>query len=124
MDFMEDAWVDCPLCKTKRLMMKRFRSFIKEKISMNLGNGVDSEALDFFANIPSIKHKLDTMKKVGMDYIKLGQSSTTLSGGEAQRIKLAKELVSPSTGKTLYILDEPTTGLHFHDIKHLLGSPA
>ncbi len=77
-------------------------------------------ALEFFANIPSIKHKLETLQKVGMEYIKLGQSSTTLSGGEAQRIKLAKELVRPATGKTLYIFDEPTTGLHFHDIKHLL----
>ncbi len=73
-----------------------------------------------FETIPSIKHKLETLDKVGMDYIKLGQSSTTLSGGEAQRIKLAKELVRPATGQTLYILDEPTTGLHFHDIKHLL----
>ena len=79
-----------------------------------------AEALEFFANIPSIKHKLETLQKVGMEYIKLGQSSTTLSGGEAQRVKLAKELVRPATGKTLYILDEPTTGLHFHDIKHLL----
>src|SRR5262249_32022348 len=79
-----------------------------------------AEALEFFHSIPSIRHKLETLKQVGMDYIKLGQSSTTLSGGEAQRIKLAKELVRPATGKTLYILDEPTTGLHFHDIKHLL----
>ena len=75
---------------------------------------------NFSANIPSIKHKLETLQKVGMEYIKIGQSSTTLSGGEAQRIKLAKELVRPSTGRTLYIFDEPTTGLHFHDIKHLL----
>ena len=78
------------------------------------------EALDFFKAIPSISNKLETLKKVGLEYIKIGQSATTLSGGEAQRIKLAKELSRRSTGKTLYILDEPTTGLHSHDVKKLL----
>ena len=78
------------------------------------------EALLFFIAIPHIKKKLDTLLEVGLGYIKLGQSATTLSGGEAQRVKLAKELSRKDTGKTLYILDEPTTGLHFHDVKRLL----
>lgn len=120
MDFMEDAWVDCPMCHTKRFDEDTLSVFYKGKNIYDILEMEVAEALAFFANIPSIKHKLETLQKVGMEYIKLGQSSTTLSGGEAQRIKLAKELVRPSTGNTLYILDEPTTGLHFHDIKHLL----
>lgn len=120
MDFMEDAWVDCPLCKTKRFDPETLSVFYKGKNIYDILEMEVGEALEFFTNIPSIKHKLETLQKVGMEYIKLGQFSTTLSGGEAQRVKLAKELVRPSTGKTLYILDEPTTGLHFHDIKHLL----
>lgn len=120
MDFMEDAWVDCPLCRTKRFDEDTLSVFYKGKNIYDVLEMEVAEALEFFANIPSIKHKLETLQKVGMEYIKLGQSSTTLSGGEAQRIKLAKELVRPSTGNTIYILDEPTTGLHFHDIKHLL----
>ncbi len=79
-----------------------------------------SEALSFFDNVPYLKTKLDTLDRVGLGYLKLGQSATTLSGGEAQRIKLSKELSHKSTGKTLYILDEPTTGLHFDDIKKLV----
>ena len=79
-----------------------------------------SEGLEFFKAIPSIKDKLQTMQRVGLDYIKIGQQATTLSGGEAQRIKLSKELSKRATGKTIYILDEPTTGLHFEDIKKLL----
>jgi excinuclease ABC subunit A len=78
------------------------------------------EALDLFQNIPFIKRKLETLSQVGLDYIKLGQSSTTLSGGEAQRIKLTRELSKRSTGSTMYLLDEPTTGLHFHDVKKLI----
>lgn len=120
MDFMEDAWIDCPLCKTKRFDNETLSVLYKGKNIYDILEMEVEEALEFFTNIPSIKHKLETLKKVGMEYIKLGQSSTTLSGGEAQRIKLAKELVRPSTGNTLYIFDEPTTGLHFHDIKHLL----
>lgn len=120
MDFMEDAWVDCPLCRTKRFDEDTLSVFYKGKNIYDVLEMEVAEALEFFANIPSMKHKLETLQKVGMEYIKLGQSSTTLSGGEAQRIKLAKELVRPSTGKTIYIFDEPTTGLHFHDIKHLL----
>lgn len=120
MDFMEDAWIDCPICKTKRFDGETLSVLYKGKNIYDVLEMSVSEAIDFFQHIPSIREKLETLKLVGMDYIKLGQSSTTLSGGEAQRIKLAKELVRPSTGKTLYILDEPTTGLHFHDIKHLL----
>lgn len=120
MDFMEDAWVDCPLCQTKRFDHETLSVLYKGKNIYDILEMEVAEALEFFTNIPSIKHKLETLQKVGMEYIKLGQSSTTLSGGEAQRIKLAKELVRPATGKTLYIFDEPTTGLHFHDIKHLL----
>ncbi|MEI8124673.1 MAG: excinuclease ABC subunit UvrA [Parachlamydiaceae bacterium] len=119
MDFMEDAWVDCPSCKTKRFDEETLSVFYKGKNIYDILEMEVAEALEFFANIPSIKRKLETLQKVGMEYIKLGQSSTTLSGGEAQRIKLAKELVRPATGQTLYILDEPTTGLHFHDINHL-----
>ncbi|MBA3721503.1 MAG: excinuclease ABC subunit UvrA [Parachlamydiaceae bacterium] len=120
MDFMEDAWVDCPLCKGKRFDAETLSVLYKGKNIYDILDMDVAEALELFTNIPSIKNKLETLQKVGMEYIKLGQSSTTLSGGEAQRIKLAKELVRPSTGKTLYILDEPTTGLHFEDIKHLL----
>jgi len=120
MDFMEDAWVDCPLCKTKRFDHDTLSVFYKGKNIHDILEMEVGQALEFFANIPSIKHKLEMLNKVGLEYLKLGQFSTTLSGGEAQRIKLAKELVKPSTGKTLYIFDEPTTGLHFHDIKHLL----
>lgn len=120
MDFMEDAWIDCPLCKTKRFDSETLAVLYKGKNIYDILEMSAGEALEFFANIPSIRNKLVTLTQVGMDYIKIGQSSTTLSGGEAQRIKLAKELVRPATGKTLYILDEPTTGLHFHDIKHLL----
>ena len=120
MDFMEDAWIDCPVCRTKRFDEDTLSVFYKGKNIYDILEMEVVEAIDFFANIPSIRNKLETLQKVGMEYIKIGQSSTTLSGGEAQRVKLAKELVRPSTGKTLYIFDEPTTGLHFHDIKHLL----
>lgn len=120
MDFMEDAWVDCPLCKTKRFDNETLSVFYKGKNIHDILEMEVIEALEFFQAIPSIRNKLETLQKVGMEYIKLGQSSTTLSGGEAQRIKLAKELARPSTGNTLYIFDEPTTGLHFHDIKLLL----
>lgn len=120
MDFMEDAWVECPVCHGKRFDSDTLAVMFKGKNIYDVLEMDVEQASEFFANIPSLKHKLETLKKVGMDYIKLGQSSTTLSGGEAQRIKLAKELVRPATGRTLYIFDEPTTGLHFHDIQHLL----
>ncbi len=120
MDFMDDAWVECTLCNGKRFDHETLTVYYKGKTIYDVLEMEVSEALHFFENIPSIHHKLSTLHDVGMDYIKIGQFSTTLSGGEAQRIKLAKELVRPATGRTLYIFDEPTTGLHFHDIKHLL----
>lgn len=120
MDFMEPAWVECPLCKTKRFDPETLSVYFKGKNIYDILEMDVSEALEHFKNLPSIRHKLETLQQVGMEYIKLGQFSTTLSGGEAQRVKLAKELVRPPTGRTLYIFDEPTTGLHFHDIKHLL----
>ncbi|MCB1111914.1 MAG: excinuclease ABC subunit UvrA [Chlamydiales bacterium] len=120
MDFMEDDWVECPLCKGHRFDKETLTVLYKGKNIYDVLEMDVDEALDHFNAVPSIRHKLETLQKVGMGYIKIGQSSTTLSGGEAQRIKLAKELVRPATGRTLYIFDEPTTGLHFHDIAHLL----
>lgn len=120
MDFLEDQWVTCQTCKSKRFDHETLSIHYKGKNIHDVLEMTVGEASDFFANIPSLKRKLDVVAKVGMEYITLGQPSTTLSGGEAQRIKLAKELVRPGTGKTFYILDEPTTGLHFHDIQALL----
>ncbi len=121
MDFLEDQWVTCQSCKGKRFDHETLSIHYKGKNIHDVLEMTVGEASDFFANIPVLKRKLDVLAKVGMEYITLGQPSTTLSGGEAQRIKLAKELARPGTGNTLYILDEPTTGLHFHDIKALLG---
>ena len=120
MDFMESAWIDCPTCQGARFDSDTLSIYYKGKNIHDVLEMDVEEAYHFFEAIPSLKKKLDTLRQVGLDYLKLGQSSTTLSGGEAQRVKLAKELSRPSTGKTLYILDEPTTGLHFHDVKHLL----
>lgn len=120
MDFMEDAWIECEICKGKRFDSETLTVLYKGQNIYDILEMSVEEAEQLFHAIPYIQHKLEMLKKVGLGYLKLGQSSTTLSGGEAQRIKLAKELVRPSTGKTIYILDEPTTGLHFHDIKHLL----
>lgn len=120
MHFLSDVYVTCEVCKGKRyndqtLQVKYKGHTISDILSMTV-----AEALDVFENIPSIKNKLQTLQDVGLDYIHLGQNATTLSGGEAQRIKLAKELSKKSTGDTIYLLDEPTTGLHFEDIKKLL----
>jgi excinuclease ABC subunit A len=120
MDFMEDSWIDCPECGGQRFDSDTLSVLYKGKTIHDILEMDGEEALQFFQAIPSIRKKLETLNEVGLGYLKLGQSSTTLSGGEAQRIKLAKELSRPSTGKTLYILDEPTTGLHFHDVKHLI----
>jgi excinuclease ABC subunit A len=121
MDFMEDEWVSCEHCKGKRFDTKTLSVLFRGKTIHDVLEMSVSEALVFFEAIPSIKNKLMTLEKVGLEYLKLGQASPTLSGGEAQRIKLAKELSRPCTGKTLYILDEPTTGLHFHDINKLVA---
>lgn len=120
MHFLPDVYVPCEVCKGKRFNGETLEVRYKGKnISEVLESTVD-EALDHFKHIPNIKVKLETLKDVGLGYIHLGQSATTLSGGEAQRIKLAKELSRQATGRTLYILDEPTTGLHFADIQRLL----
>jgi excinuclease ABC subunit A len=120
MQFLSDVYVKCDECKGKRYNSETLSVLYKGKnISDILGMTV-YEALNFFENIPSIKRKLQTIYDVGLGYIKLGQSSTTLSGGEAQRVKLASELSKRGTGKTFYILDEPTTGLHFADVQKLL----
>jgi excinuclease ABC subunit A len=120
MDFMEDEWVTCEHCEGKRFDEATLNIRFKDKSIHDVLEMTVLEASEFFSSLPKIKKKLDLLLQVGLDYIKLGQPSPTLSGGEAQRIKLAKELSRPSTGKTLYILDEPTTGLHFHDINHLM----
>lgn len=120
MDFLADVWVTCPVCSGLRFNRETLQARYKGKsIADVLGMEV-AEALEHFENIPKIRSMLQTLHDVGLDYLKLGQSSTTLSGGEAQRIKLARELVKVSTGRTLYLLDEPTTGLHFEDIVKLL----
>jgi excinuclease ABC subunit A len=120
MNFLPDVYVTCDVCKGKRFNTETLSVQYKGKnISEILEMTVD-DAYEFFSAIPAIARKLDTLRKVGLGYIHLGQQATTLSGGEAQRIKLSKELARRSTGKTLYVLDEPTTGLHFHDVKHLL----
>ncbi|QVL57154.1 MAG: excinuclease ABC subunit UvrA [Simkaniaceae bacterium] len=121
MDFMDDVWTTCSLCDGKRFDPKTLSITYKGKNIHDVLEMTVEKALEFFEAIPQIHHKLSLLKQVGMDYITLGQSSTTLSGGEAQRIKLAREIIRPATGKTLYILDEPTTGLHFHDIRKLIG---
>jgi excinuclease ABC subunit A len=121
MDFMEDEWVTCEHCKGQRFDLATLSVLYRGKNIYEVLEMTVEEGVEFFSAIPSIKTKLDTLMQVGLTYIKLGQASPTLSGGEAQRIKLAKELSRPSSGKTLYILDEPTTGLHFYDIKKLIG---
>lgn len=120
MDFLEDSWIDCPTCGGKRFDEETLEVRYKGKNIQDVLEMDVLEAKELFSNIPHIQTKLDMLIRVGLEYIKLGQPSTTLSGGEAQRIKLVRELSRPDTGKTLYILDEPTTGLHFYDMSHLL----
>ncbi len=120
MHFLPDVYITCDVCKGSRYNRETLEIKYKNKNIADVLNMTVDEGCNFFENIPSIKTKLLTLKKVGLGYIKIGQQATTLSGGEAQRIKLAKELSKRSTGRTMYILDEPTTGLHAHDIKKLL----
>ena len=121
MHFLPDVYVPCEVCHGTRYNQETLNIYYKEK---NIADVLDmrvSEALEFFSNVPKIKNKLQVLEDVGLGYIKLGQSAPTLSGGEAERVKLAKELQKKATGKTLYVLDEPTTGLHSADIKKLLA---
>ncbi|MDO5836554.1 MAG: excinuclease ABC subunit UvrA [Methanobacterium sp.] len=120
MHFLADVYVPCEVCKGKRYNKETLEVRYKGKNISEVLDMTVEEALEFFENIPRIRKKLETLNDVGLSYIKLGQPATTLSGGEAQRVKLAKELSRQSTGRTLYILDEPTTGLHFADIRKLL----
>ncbi len=120
MHFLPDVYVPCEVCKGKRYNRETLEVKYKGKSIYDVLNMTVEEALPFFENIPSIRRKIETLYDVGLSYIRLGQPSTTLSGGEAQRIKLAAELSKRSTGKTIYILDEPTTGLHFADVHKLV----
>ena len=120
MDFLADMWITCPVCDGKRFASETLQIFYKTKTISDVLHMNIEQAAEHFANIPKIKAMLDCLLHVGLGYMELGQSSTTLSGGEAQRIKLARELVKRSTGRTFYILDEPTTGLHFEDVRKLL----
>ena len=121
MNFLADVYVECDCCRGSRYNEETLAVKYKGKSIADVLNMTVEEAYRFFVNVPKIARKLELLKRVGLDYIKLGQSSLELSGGEAQRIKLSKELSARSTGKTIYILDEPTTGLHFEDIKLLLS---
>ena len=121
MNFLPDVYIECEECKGTRYNRETLEVKYKSKSIAEVLNMTVEEAAEHFENIPAIKGKLDTLKRVGLGYIKLGQSSTTLSGGEAQRIKLTRELSKKGTGRTIYLLDEPTTGLHFHDVKKLIA---
>jgi excinuclease ABC subunit A len=120
MHFLPDVYVPCDVCRGKRYNRETLEIRYKGKNIHEVLEMTVEDALEFFKNVPVVAKKLQTLTDVGLSYIRLGQNATTLSGGEAQRVKLAKELSKRDTGRTLYILDEPTTGLHFHDIEHLL----
>ncbi len=120
MHFLPDVYVPCDVCKGKRYNRETLEVHYKDKNIFDVLDMTVEEAMDYFKNLPSIQRKIETLNDVGLSYIKLGQPSTTLSGGEAQRIKLATELSRRSTGRTIYILDEPTTGLHFEDVHKLI----
>jgi len=121
MHFLPDVYVPCEVCRGKRYNRETLDIKYRGKSIADVLDMRVDEALEFFKNLPRIRRKLETLNDVGLGYIKLGQPATTLSGGEAQRVKLATELARRSNGRTLYILDEPTTGLHFADIEKLLN---
>jgi excinuclease ABC subunit A len=120
MHFLPDVYVKCDACKGQRFNRDTLDIRYKGKHIAEVLELTVDEAVAFFANVPTLRQKLTTLQEVGLGYIRLGQAATTLSGGEAQRVKLSRELSRRSTGRTLYMLDEPTTGLHFADIQHLL----
>jgi excinuclease ABC subunit A len=120
MNFLPDVHVHCEKCQGKRYNRETLEVVYKGKSINDVLEMTVAEAVGFFENIPAIYRKVKTLEEVGLGYISLGQQATTLSGGEAQRVKLAEELSKKDTGNTMYILDEPTTGLHFEDIRHLL----
>ncbi len=120
MNFLPDVYVKCEQCDGKRYNRETLEVLYKGKTISDVLDMNVEQALEFFEAVPSIANKLKTLMQVGLSYITLGQAATTFSGGEAQRIKLSKELSKRATGKTLYVLDEPTTGLHFEDVKLLL----
>ncbi len=120
MHFLPDVYVTCDVCSGKRYNRETLEVQFKGKSIADVLDMTVEEGCEFFAAVPSVRDKMETLKRVGLDYIKIGQQATTLSGGEAQRVKLSKELSKRATGRTLYILDEPTTGLHFHDVSKLL----
>ncbi|WP_289183859.1 excinuclease ABC subunit UvrA [uncultured Dubosiella sp.] len=120
MHFLPDVYVPCDVCHGRRYNEETLQVKYKDKTIADVLEMTVEEAVDFFSNVSKIKHKLQTLKDVGLSYIKLGQSATTLSGGEAQRVKLASELQKKATGKTMFVLDEPTTGLHTNDVKKLI----
>ena len=120
MHFLPDVYVPCEVCGGKRYNRETLEVRYKGKTIADVLDMTVEEACEFFRPVPSIYNKISTLNEVGLGYIKLGQSSTTLSGGEAQRVKLATELSKRSTGKTMYILDEPTTGLHSYDVEKLV----
>jgi len=120
MNFLPDVYVPCEVCKGARYNRETLEVKYKGKSISDVLEMTVEEAYEFFKNIPKIANKLKTLHEVGLDYIKLGQSATTLSGGEAQRVKLASELNKRSTGKTLYLMDEPSVGLHWHDLSKLI----
>jgi len=121
MHFLPDIYVPCDVCRSKRYNRETLEIRYKGRNIHEVLDMTVEDAFEFFRNVPVVAKKLQTLLDVGLSYVKLGQNATTLSGGEAQRVKLAKELSKRDTGSTLYILDEPTTGLHFHDIEHLLA---
>ncbi|MGB4787505.1 MAG: ATP-binding cassette domain-containing protein, partial [Lentibacter algarum] len=120
MHFLPDVYVECETCKGARYNRETLEVKFKGKSIADVLDMNVEEAQEFFKAVPSIREKMDALMRVGLGYIKVGQQATTLSGGEAQRVKLSKELAKRSTGRTLYILDEPTTGLHFEDVRKLL----